>query len=256
MSNKERLFIVLNDQFNPPKEFTEKRITFTDPVVTTEHDRNTMVTVSGIPGKGYYGEVDVFYDRLQLEDYVTSFNFRSIEPMTKDLVTSSLSRAYQLSIDPSDFDDLEIPPLADGESFDGILTVNARSLQWTGSVPVHLEYGKSWLDTMVGARSIDVHRHPNPSKTKRYAKMMTWHVDFSGIQRALKPNAKGEYTDWETVRAVCRGINIPDWVKGKIVDRAVADVPDANPAFQRVIIQSGVTSSYLQGPIYFHYNPA
>lgn len=256
MSNKERLFIVLNDQFLPPKEFNEKRITFTDPVAVDQYDRNTMVTVTGIPGKGYYGEVDVFYNRLQLEDYVTDFEFRSLDPLSRDSVAEALSRRYELSIDPSDFTGVEIPPLGDGESFDGELVVDPTSLQWVGSVIIRLEHGKSWLDTMVGSRNLDVHRHPNPSKTKRFAKMDLWGIDFSAIQWALKPNARGEYTDWDTVRAVCRSINIPDWTKNRVIDRATADVPDSNPAFQRVVIQDTVSSGLLQGPIYFHYNPA
>lgn len=256
MSNKERLFIVLNNQFNPPKEFTVGRLEFSNPVVVDEYDRNTRVTISGIPGKGYYGEVDVYYDRLQLADYVTHFDFSSLEPLTQESVVSALAIRHSIEVDPNDFVPQVFPTLADGESLDGVLVVDPNSLQWAGSVSFHLEYGKSWLDMVVGARNLDVQRHPNPVKTKRYARMMTWNVNFSAIQAALKPTNKGEYTDWPTVQTVTRALGIPDWVKGKIVDRATADVPDANPEFQRVIIQTSVTSSLLQGPVYFHYNPA
>jgi len=255
MANAERMFVVLNDMFTPPKEFTEKRLSFSVPQPTTEHDRNTLVTISGIPGRGYYGEVDVYYDRMDLADYVTSFDFRSLETMTREMIVLGLSNKFGLDINPEDFEEYTPPVLGDGEAISSRIEIAETSLQWFGGLDLNLSFGPSWLDSMIGTTDLDIFKHPNATN-RQSSRMWTWGADFSGIQDALKPTAKGEYSDWALVQTVARAMGIPDWVKGKVVDKATAEVPDANPAFQRVVIQSTVQSGLLQGAMYFHYNPA
>lgn len=256
MSNSERMIIVLNDQFLPPKEFTDKRLTFGDAEVTTDNDRNTMIDIDGIPGKGYYGGVTVYYNRLNLADYVTEFTFRSDQQMTKAIIINNLAARYDLEISPDDFDDFTIPTF-DAEGQNAIVhpNIKATSIQWVGDLQITLEYGKSWLDASITKQTLDRTAHPNPNPLRAYGRTSTWGIDFSGIQLALKPTKTGDYTDWDTVAALTEALGIPQWVKGKIVDQLVSATPGANPAFQRVVIQNSVTSGSLQGPMYFHYNP-
>jgi len=255
MSNSDRLVLVLNEQFLPPKEFTDKRLTFGQAQVTTENERNTKLEIDGIPGKGYYGGVEVYYNRLQLSDYLTEFTFRSDQQMTKDIVINNLAARYDLDINPDDFVDFDIPVLEEGQNVIITIDVKPESIQWVGSVQCYLEYGKAWLDASVTKTALDRLKHPNPSPSKTYGRMATWGYDFSGIQTALKPTKNGDYTDWDTVQALCSVLGIPSWVKGKITDQATSAVPAANQAFQRVVIQNTVTSGLMQGPLYFHYNP-
>lgn len=256
MANAERIFVVLNDTFTPPREFNKTRLILAPPVVVDEHNRNTMVTISGIPGRGYYGQVDVYFDRMDIADYVPLFEFRSPDVLTRQSVVEAMAIRYQIDIDPSDFDPFDIPVLGDGESLDMTINIAATSLQWTGSVELHLEYGKSWLDMVIGNRALDIYTIPNAVNNRKNGRMMTWGVDFSGLQFAIKPTLNGDYTDWAIIQQVARSLGIPDWIKGKLVDQATADVPDANQSFQRVVIQSTVVSGQLAGPLYFHYNPA
>lgn len=256
MANAERIFVVLNDQFNPPKEFTELRLTFSIPQDTTEFEKNTLLTISGVPGKGYYGEVDVYYDRLDIADYVGPFDFRSLAVLDRASIVAALASYFQVEIDPDDFEDFTPPVLADGESTTLTLKVADTSLQWKGEFDASISYGKSWLDMAIGRRALDIYKIPFSSGVKMNGRMATWGADFTGAQFALKPDAKGDYTDWDTVQAVAARYGLPAWLKGKVVDKATADVPDANPVFQRVIIQQTVVSGLLVGPLYFHYNPA
>lgn len=255
MSNSERLIIVLNDQFLPPKEFTEKRLSFGDAQVSTDNDRNTKLEIDGIPGKGYYGAVEVYYNRLVLTDYLTSFSFRSDQLITKETVVTSLAARYGLEISPDDFVDVDIPVLGEGENTYITLEVKPESIQWVGSIQCYLEYGKAWLDASVTQTSLDRLAHPNPAPTKAYGKMATWGYDFSGIQTALKPTSTGDYADWGTVATLCAVLGIPQWVKGKVIDQPTSAVPGSNTDFQRVVIQNQVISGLMQGPLYFHYNP-
>lgn len=254
MSNADRMYLVLNESFLPPKEFNGKRLTFGPATVTTQFDRDTVVTVTGIPGRGYYGDVDLYYNRMDLTAEVGSFSFRSTEQHTRETVAQALARRYQLDIDPDDFEPFTVPVLEEGQSTDITLTVKADSIQWKGSIPVHLEYGQSWLDDMVGKTTLDAFSHPN-STNRQSARLFTWGVDFSGIQAALKPQLNGDYTDWNAVATLSALLGIPAWVRGKVVDRATVDVPDSNPRFERVVIQQSVTSGVMVGPLYFHYNP-
>jgi len=255
MSNSERMIIVLNDQFLPPKEFTDKRLVFGDAQVTTDNDRNTKVDIDGIPGKGYYGGVTVYYNRLNIQDLISEFTYRSDQQMTKEIVITNLANRYGIEIDPDDFEDFEIPTLEEGQNVILTLTIKPTSVQWTGSIQAYLEYGKAWLDAEVTRTTLDRLKHPNPSTTRSYARLATWGYDFSGIQLALKPTAQGNYTDWNTVSALCQALGIAQFTANKIVDKPTSQVPDANPLFQRVVIQSTVYGGLLQGPLYFHYNP-
>lgn len=255
MANAERMYVVLNEMFTPPKEFTAKRITFSIPEQVDEFDRNTKVTISGIPGKGYYGEVDVYYDRMNIADYVETFEFRSLNPLTQADIIAGMANRYAIDINPDDFAPFTPPALGDGEAQTIHVSMAETSLQWFGEVDLALSFGPSWLDTMIGRADLDIYKHPNSATNRQSSRLWTWGADFSGIQAALKPNAKGDYTDWALVQQVARAMGIPDWVKGKVVDKATADVPDANTMFQRVVIQSSVQSGQLNGPMYFHYNP-
>lgn len=255
-TNSERMIIVLNDMFNPPKEFTDKRLAFSVPQPTTENDRNTLVTISGVPGKGYYGEVDVYYNRMDIAQYAPGFEFRSLTELNRGALTQALINLYSIQINPEDFVDFTPPALADGESVELTMTIEENSLQWFGSITAALSFGPSWLDSVIGRADLDIYKHPNTYQNRQSSRMWTWGADFSGIQAALKPNAKGDYTDWTLVQSVCRQMGMPDFLKGKVIDRATVDVPDANQAFQRVVIQTAVTSGQLSGALYFHYNPA
>lgn len=255
MRSTEQLHIVLNEQFLPPKEFTNDRLTWGIPAVTDLHDRNTVCTVNGIPGKGYYGDVDVYYNRLNTDQFVTQFTYRSEETITLQILVDALANVYGMDITVDDFVDHVIPELSEGESYDFTLTVDTASLQWIGSIEITLQYGKSWLDAAVGRRDLDVMTHPyTPAPPKLTARLVTWDIDFSAIRDELKPTSRGRYTQWATVKDVCDRIGIPAFLEGSVIDRATADVPDANPAFNRVVIQQSVTSGRLQGPLYFHYN--
>jgi hypothetical protein len=256
MSNTERLFVVLNEQFVPPKEFNQKRLEIAIPEAVDEHGRNTRLTVSGIPGRGYFGDVDVYYDRGDIAGSVIDFTFRSDVPLTHDNIVKAMAVKCDIEINPEDIDAFDQIPLTEGQTQTVILTVAETSVQWYGLVEITVEYGKQWLDTVTGVTDLDVLQHPSRDATRQSARVAMWGMDFSGLYPALKPTAKGAYSDWAAVQTLTRKLGIRDWMQGTVVDMATADVPDANPLFERVVIQSSVVSGLLVGPVYFHYNPS
>ena len=64
----------------------------------------------------------------------------------------------------------------------------------------------------------------------------------------------GNYTDWDALVQACAFMGIPSWLQRPAQDRATADVPDANPLFDRVVTQYPVYSDGMEGMLYFHYN--
>ncbi|MNR38220.1 hypothetical protein D3C85_1563020 [compost metagenome] len=84
--------------------------------------------------------------------------------------------------------------------------------------------------------------------------MLTWSKDFTSVRDAIALSKTGYYADWDALQAACTYMGIPSWGQNRIVDKATSEVPDANPAFDRVVIQSSVLGNQIEGPIYLHYN--
>ncbi len=253
--SKERLYIVLNEQFNPPKQFANRTIKFQEPTVVDLHGRNTLVTIEGIPGRGYYGDVDVYYDRLALSDVVEPFIFRTLDSITEASLASAIANKTGVDVTAADLATIDLPALQDGESTTVTVTASSRSLQWTGSLEMTVEYGKAWLDTVIGRTSLGTLAHPNPNPRRMYGRMLGWNTDFTGALEYLKVDKRGKYTDWRKIRYLTALLGWPSWGENPITDLATSQVPDSNPAFARVVVQQHVNSSQVVGPIYFHYNP-
>lgn len=251
--SKENLYIVLNTQFNPPRDFSDKTIKYGLPQKTNLHDRNTTVRISGVAGRGYYGDVDVYYNRLDISDVVPLFEFRSQKELNRENVVTGLRNKHEIDIEPVDFDPFTLPPLEDGEVLERLFQVSANSLQWTGKLNAVLEFGPSWLDTVIKNTDLTVQRHPNDLPTRIYGRMLGWDVDFTGVLDMLKP-VNGRYPNFLDVRKMTSALGWPLFGDYAIQDLPVSQVPLANPAFDRVIVQTTTNSSRISGPIYFHYN--
>ncbi len=261
--SKERMYVVLNDTFVPPKEFNDKRLRFSTPTVVDKYDRNTMVTIYGIPGKGYYGEVDVYYNRVDVSELLYRFKFKTNIAFNKKNIVESFTNYVQEDFTLDDFSDFETVSLANGDVLDTSIDINPDSLQWIGTLALTLENGLPELETAVGRKSVGLFEHPNPEYRKRYGRMLGWNVDFTGALDIIGPfkgpddgiRRRSNYTDWAAVRRLTATLGWPAWIEGNIVDLPTSQVPEANPKFERVIVQSSGTSGSMRAPIYFHYNP-
>lgn len=255
-SVKDRIYTQLNDLNSPFRLFSPRTVGLGTPVVNEGGEHNTRLTLTAVPGRGYIGDVDVYFDRVPLSDLIQSTDLRSQEPWTPAIVASMLQSSTGLPLVADDFEPFTVPVLKPGESKQVTVKLKEGSFGFYGELTLNLLYGKPWLDTMVGSKDLGVLNHPIAFRQEgnKSLRLLTWHVDFTCVRDALVVNKQGTYTDWARLQQMCQFLNIPAWNQGKIGDYATKDVPDANPAFDRVVIQSRGTQGPPYGDAYLHYN--
>lgn len=254
MDSADKIRALINEANLPPKAFTARNLRLQTPEVNVGDGYNTRLEVGGIPGRGYYNNSEVFYRRIDLGIVVRTTPLKTTAPLTQELVIDLLNAACGLFLTLDDVEPFDVPDIVTEGVGSVTLVATPLSLGFTGTLTFDLEYGRSELDSVVGARSLPVLRHPIDVDTRMSARMMTWSKDFTSLRDALVVNKTGDYTDWSAVQAACLLLGIPAWDKGKIADYATSAVPDANPLFDRVVIQRGASGPRIVGDIYFHYN--
>lgn len=239
----------------PPKTFTEMNVSLQDIEVIDTETANTKLTVMSVPGRGYYNNVDIYYKRLVLGDIIQDADVRSLDEFTPESVVKLLNGAFGLFLTVDDFEEFTTPTVADGESVELTLTARATSRGFIGGAVINLTHSKAFLDSVVGIKILPVRKHPDVVNSKMSARMVTWDVDFTSVRDAIKPTNPGEsYTDWAALQTACSYLGIPGWNKGAIADYPTSAVPDSNPAFDRVVVQTSFYSDQMIGPMYLHYN--
>lgn len=255
MNSADKLRQLLNDTNLPPKEFTERNLRMDLPVWEVGEGYNTKLGLEGIPGRGYYGPAEVFYRRIDLSTINRQTPVRTTVPLTAQVVLDLFNAVTALFLTLDDVEPFTPPTLNDGDSGEVTIVAVENSLGFTGSAVIPLEFGRSWLDSMVGSRNLPVLKHPIVRLDYRQsARMMTWSKDFTCLRDSLLPDKKSQYSNWPTLNAACLEMGIPAWVQAGITDNATSDIADSNPLFDRVVIQRNVISAQMLGDLYFHYN--
>ncbi len=253
MDSKEKLLDLINESNLPPKVLNHINVRFTG-VVPADESGATILTVAGVPGRGYSGQVDLTYNRLNLTEILDGKTVRSPDQLNPSSFLELINSAYNLFLTAIDVGEITIPVLGEGEYAQLTLEANEDSLGFVGVANIRLEFGKSWLDQVVGNRNLNELRHPITVSYKMSSRMLTWSKDFTSVRDAIVVSKAGYYTDWTALQAACTYMGIPGWDQNRITDHATSDIPDANPEFDRVVIQNSVQSAYIDGPIYLHYN--
>lgn len=239
----------------PPKTFTEMNVNLQDIEVVDTETANTKLTVKSVPGRGYYNEVDIYYKRLSLGDIIQDADVRSVDTFTPETIVALLNGAFGLFLTVNDFEPFTPPNPANGETEILTLTAKADSRGFIGTAEIIVTHAKSMLDSVIGIKILPVRKHPDVVNSKKSARMLTWDVDFTSVRDAIKPTNPGQrYTDWAALQTACSYLGIPGWNEGVITDYPTSAVPDSNPAFDRVVVQAGVYSDQMIGPMYLHYN--
>lgn len=254
MDATDKLLQLLNETNDPIKTFTRINVGFVD-IGTVEVDGPiTKVTVVATPGRGYSGSVDVQYRRINLTEAADGKTVRSLDQMTPQIVVDLINNSLGLFLTLDDLVPFTTPTPESGTAVVINIEAQPESPGFMGIAQVSVEYGRSWLDQVVGRRSLNELTHPISVDYRKSARMLTWSRDFTCVRDAIKPDKNGDYTDWDTLQKACAAMGIPSWDKWKIVDQPTSSVPDANPAFDRVVIQSSTYSGQMVGKIYLHYN--
>jgi hypothetical protein len=252
-----RLLNEANEKNSPKRPLTLINITPQVPQVLEGNEKhNTQVTIEGVLGRVYTGSQTLLYKRISLTDALAGLQLRNIVPFTTQMVIDMVNTQLGLFITIDDLEPFTPPTLALNETASLTLIPKAESFGFVGQVQIQLMYGRTLLESVIGIRLLKLFNHPNdPAFNKQSGRMATWGIDFTSLRDSLKINPLTlSYTDWATFQSACIYLQIPSWAKGQLIDSATADVPDSNPAFDRVTIQPVVNSAYIFGPLYFHYN--
>lgn len=226
-------------------------------------DRNSAVQLTGILNKGYKGTTEVYYKRNDLSELFEGVDttIRSRE-FTLQGVIDRLNSRYGLFLESDDLinggptvpvfgdDDLEtVTPLE--------FNVKDDSYGWVGTVTVKALYGNPELGTVVIVQLLPVLNHPEQMdeiQDRRSGTISTWAFDFTAYKEDLQIDPEtGEWSNFARVQEIGQKAGLTYWYNGRVVDLPTSAVPNANPMFERVMVQE-TTQGDVLGPIYFHYD--
>lgn len=256
-SSKEEFYRALNTEFTPQKEFGDISLLLDNPVVANDEipGYNTKIILNGIPSKGYYGNVELYYGRSTLSKIGSSIKLYKEGQFTHADIASQLAGRYGANITVDDINPRPIPSLAPGESKAYSVFAKSTSIGWVGVLPVTLVYAKPAMSDVVYSRKLNAYQHPNGKLDFPSAWMMAYYMDFTSHRDALKINpVSRRYTDEQRVLEVLNHLGFPSMAVAGATDYPTSAIPDSNQAFNRVIIQSTLWSPGMYGPMYFHYN--
>lgn len=262
----DKLIILLNETFNPPKLFSDQRISFGVPVAVEDaSDYNTVVDASAIPGMGYYGDAEIHYTRVDLSR-IGNVTIRSLNPFTLEYIVSVLNAQFNAFLDVKDLQPVTIPDVPVGGAVSLVLTADSASLGWIGQVSVSLSHDKPTLDSVINPKALSVQQSNLPSDGHLNAVALMYNVDFTSYRDALRLKQGIDaglpiwgFTDYPAIADVCKRIGIPGipnaaW-NAQLRDVATNQHPMANPKFDRVVVMDYVQGGiYFPGPLLFHYN--
>jgi len=245
----------LNELNDPNRKLTEINVQLGNLISEVTPEYNTRITIEAAPGRGYLGTVDVTYKRIVLSEAAPDAHIRSTQPFTKESTLALLNATFQLFLSVDDLEDFTPPVLALNETASLTLTAKPESFGWMGSFDVEFMFGRTMLDSVIGIRGLPLLRHPIDVNQRRQSfYMATWGRDFTCLRDAIKVKNGNRYTDFDALQLACTKLGIAGWADGYISDHPTSAVADSNQAFDRVVVQPGVSSPSGLGAVYLHYN--
>jgi len=232
-------------------------------------NRNTKLIITGLPGSGYSGKQSIYYDRLALQSYARNFvpikvPYRATK-MREVLPAFNEAVGLQLTVDDIANPDAIFAPVTTG-SGNLILTINANSLSFTGSLYVNWTrmapsladiYTKPQIDLWP---ALDGHTKIYNTDFTPYSSVLTALASGSVLKSSLGTNVTNLINvikRWAlvpvTVGTTPSGapLDLTDWVLTKITPST--GVPDANPLYSNAVVLTPPITSAHQRPLYLHY---
>ena len=263
----DEIVIALNNQFLPPKLFSDKRLSFDVPQPAAGEDYDTTVIAHAIPGMGYYGDATVRYNRISLAMIgdQTTIVLQSEEQFTLQSICDQINGDREAFLDVVDLEPVTPPTLNPGDTVVITITASASSLGWKDSTTVTLSYGKPQLNAAIRNKSLLVLKSQMATDGSVNAKALLYNTDFTSYRDAIRPVQRPYgatfywgYGNYAALLGVCRQIGVPGFpdanVFAQVQDYATSQIADSNPSFDRVVVGQVASGPLAPGPIYFHYN--
>jgi hypothetical protein len=245
------------------RPLTLENVSLSLPVAKLETDvRNTGVQVAGIHGKGYKGQIEIFYNRHDLpklfEDAGLTPNLRTNGEITPAWIIDQLNAKYGFYLEATDLNAINVPIFENLEETKPIeIVVKEQSWNWAGTITLEMTYGNPLLETVVIVQLLPVLTHPvNMTELgpRKSGYVSAYNFDFTAYKDQLKIDPKtARWANFDQVMAVGLKAGMPAWYNNSVVDMPTSAVPTANQAFERVMIQT-YAGGGVMGPIYFHYD--
>lgn len=253
-TSQEMILRLLNEKNLPYRDFDKVNVRLEAMTPSMDQpDANTKFLIGGVPGRGYSGQESIYYRRISLTE-LEGFSVRSENGFDQQVVLDRINQGQEVFLTLDDLEPFVVPDVPGAEPVSLFLQAREDSWGWLDSCEVQLQYGKQFLDTAIRKPNLTVFRHPVANLARKSARMLTWGVDFSSIQDAIKP-VRGQYTDIAKLKEAFTLLGIPtSWSGNTVSDRLTSALPTANQKFERVVTQS-ISSNYMVGSLYLHYNP-
>ena len=257
MSSSDVIIIYLNDVNVPPKTLNGVNVSFGVPEVLEDGDYNTNVRLDAVPGKGYYGFVQLHYNRQQLST-VGETHVRSTTGFTKQMIVDTINALFGAQMETGDIEDPVIPSIGVGETATVSIIAKSESLGWVGQVDLEFEYAKTALNVMIKSKDLGVLRHSNIYYKSTYnwmpiAKFLSSDLDFTAFRDYMKPSPQGRMIGIARIQTVLAKLGFPGIRPLTMSDLATSQVPDSNQDFDRVVVLN-IEADNMLGPLYLHYN--
>lgn len=255
-TSSNEVYRVMNTQYQPALSFSTDNTTLSASNQPTNLSYNSQLQVVGKPGHGYYGSVQLDYNRLDLATFPDDIVIGLNGAYTTQDVLTELNLRFNTFVGVEDIEAIPSGSFSSGDpDVPAVLTAVPASLGWIGEQLITLRYKNPSLNKVVTATTLPVLTFADYLTPKPEGWVLSGQLDFSAHYNDLKLDAgTGSYTNPSAVQALVTALGWPAFILGQIRDVAVSEAgPHANPAFARVIIQDVVVSDGMVGPLMFHY---
>lgn len=181
---------------------------FTDPTPAlppeeSEASYNTFVTLSAnTPAAPYVGSVEIYYNRLNLEDLalLTDLYIQAPAIATSHDVIEPLNRRYGLNLSVGDLYDH--PATTEADYTKVRLQAKPSSLGWIGDLTINVTDGDLVLEEYVLTTALGGLNYPTESTDQPFAHFYSFWRDFSDHHGALSLINTGDPMTLEVITAL------------------------------------------------------
>lgn len=142
--------------------------------------RNTKLRLTAVPGKGFRGHVDVWYNRIDLgilfKNVSANVGLEVTEGLTSDALIPLINAKYGTQFEVEDFEAATPLDVAGGTA---TLTAKADNVAYISSFDVKYGLEEVALDSVILVTTLTGFNYPNSDTTKGQAAIYSYNLDGS-----------------------------------------------------------------------------
>lgn len=140
MTSTTRVLAMVSAVNTPTYPLTTETVALTGLAVENASTHNTRVSMHGLPGRGYTGQVDLFYTRVLLSA-MGELAFKQEAPFTYQGVLDLINQTKHAQVSLEDFTNSGLPEVENGTPKAFTLSADPSSFAWLGNTQVTLLAG-------------------------------------------------------------------------------------------------------------------